>query len=122
MIRRCHDERTKQYGDYGGSGIAVCDEWRSDFWAFYDDMYPRPQGGILDRLDNDAGYSKTNCRWATRQQSNTNRRYCISVGDKTLKEYMRDTWQLHRYRMVAKRIKKGMPIELAISQPARTWP
>ena len=122
MIRRCHDPRAKQFYDYGGRGISVCDEWRSDFWSFYDDMYPRPDDAMLDRRNNDAGYSKANCRWVSQQQSNANRRYCILVAGKTLKEFMRDTGQLERYGMVAKRIKKGMPIEQAINQPSRQWP
>lgn len=122
MVRRCHDSRTKQYADYGGRGITVCDQWRSNFWAFYDDMWPRAQGAIMDRIDNEAGYSKANCRWVTWQQSNANRRYCIFIGGKTLKEYMRDIGQIDRYNMVTKRIRKGMPVGQAIQQPSRQLP
>ena len=120
MIRRCHDPRVKEYLAYGGRGIAVCSEWR-DFWRFHDDMSPRPGNAVLDRIDNDKGYAPDNCRWVDYKQSNSNRRWCLIVDGVTLKEYMRRTGQLHRYRMVTKRISKGMSISDALAQPPRLW-
>lgn len=120
MIRRCHEPSTKQYEDYGGRGIRVAKEWH-DFWQFHDDVSPRPDGTVLDRIDNDLGYSKANCRWADYKLSNSNRRWCIVVDGVPLKEFMRRNGRLRDYRMVTKRITKGMSVERALTQPPRLW-
>ena len=121
MIRRCHDQKTKEYARYGGRGIRVCSKWRASFWAFYDDMAPRPAGFLLDRIDNASGYEPANCRWLDYKGSNANRESCIYVDGVPLKEHMRRIGQLRRYRMVTKRISKGMPVAEALALPPRLW-
>lgn len=37
------------------------------------DMGEIPEGMSLDRIDNNKGYSKDNCRWATREEQNKNK-------------------------------------------------
>lgn len=65
MIRRCHAPGSPGYAEYGGRGIAVCDEWRASFDAFFADMGPRPSRlHSIDRINPDLGYFKENCRWA----------------------------------------------------------
>lgn len=73
MIQRCHNPRNKAYADYGGRGIAVCERWR-DFAAFMGDMGHPPAGKSIDRVNNDAGYSPDNCRWATPLEQAKNKR------------------------------------------------
>jgi hypothetical protein len=73
MRQRCLNVRNRDYPDYGGRGISVSAEW-SDFLVFYQDMGPRPDGYLLDRRNNDEGYSKANCRWVTALESVKNRR------------------------------------------------
>lgn len=83
--QRCYDTRLRNYSDYGGRGITMCDAWRNDFAAFFRDMGTRPPGHSLDRIDNDGPYSPTNCRWATRlrQQNNTSRnRHVVVHGER----------------------------------------
>jgi hypothetical protein len=73
MIQRCTNPNATKYYNYGGRGITICDEWRS-FENFYKDMGPRPELKTLDRIDNEKGYYKENCRWATASEQCLNRR------------------------------------------------
>lgn len=72
--RRCLDIAHPSYPDYGGRGITLSEAWRNNFAQFYADMGPRPIGHSVDRIDNDKGYFKENCRWATAKMQANNRR------------------------------------------------
>jgi len=74
MKARCYSKKHKFYSYYGGRGIAVCDRWKDDFWAFVRDMHPKPKGYTLERLDNDRDYEPGNVVWATRKRQMLNMR------------------------------------------------
>ena len=75
MRSRCYYENNKYFVNYGGRGITVCDEWKEHFEPFYEWAMSNGYSDnlTLDRIDNDKGYSPSNCQWATRtvQMNNT---------------------------------------------------
>lgn len=72
MKRRCDDATHKDYAHYGAKGITYDPRWK-DISVFFADMGFCPEGHTLDRRDNDKGYYKENCRWATKSQQAQNR-------------------------------------------------
>ena len=74
MKQRCYNPKTWAYTYYGARGITVCDEWRNSYRAFARDMGNRPDKMSLDRIDNDKGYYKDNCKWSTKKEQINNRR------------------------------------------------
>ena len=85
MLDRCIDPSDRNYGNYGGRGIAVCHRWM-DFACFLIDMGPRPAGMSLDRINNDGNYEPGNCRWASKetQVNNTRQNVFVECGGKRL--------------------------------------
>jgi hypothetical protein len=74
MIQRCTNPKHPNWKRYGGRGIKVCRRWMR-FENFLADMGRRPQPHLsIDRRNNEKGYFKSNCRWATRKEQMNNTR------------------------------------------------
>ena len=68
----------------------MCEKWMK-FEGFIDDMGECPPGMTIDRKNNDQGYEKDNCRWATSKEQSNNRSSNINITinheTKTLKQW-----------------------------------
>ncbi len=73
---RCNNPNAQYYSLYGGRGIKVCEEWSNSFVSFKDWALDNgyKDNLLIDRIDNDKGYSPSNCRWSTAYEQVHNRR------------------------------------------------
>jgi len=91
MIARCTNPNVENWCYYGGLGIMVCDEWRNSFAVFFNDMGPKPSPQhSLDRISVSLGYSKENCRWATKKEQIGNRRKIAAISEFTTDELLHE--------------------------------
>lgn len=85
---RCHNPDSARYENYGGRGIRVFEEWRTDPTKFFEyievNLGPKPLSKTmrysLNRIDNDKGYEPGNIEWADDWVQVDNRRKCDICG------------------------------------------
>jgi Fic family protein len=95
MKSRCNNKNVKAYKNYGGRGIVYTKKWE-DFQGFIEEMGDTYKEGLtLERIDNDKGYSKENCKWVPFKKQQRNKRNNVWVtykGEtKTISEWSRVT-------------------------------
>ena len=121
MLKRCHNKKDKSYKNYGERGIFVCETWRRSFSQFIEDMGKRPSPShSIDRINNDAGYNPSNCRWATRdvQANNTRKNHYITYKNETITIAMAaDKYGVPRTTLVNRIDLLGWSPEDAIEKP-----
>lgn len=120
MMSRCYRASDKDYPKYGGRGIKVCQQWHK-FANFENDIGERPEGTSLDRVDVDGNYEPGNCRWATPEVQQRNRR-CNRVfeihGERfTFSEVCQQNSIAES--TLRNRLNKGMSLDEALSVPVR---
>lgn len=112
MIRRCESPKHKHYHNYGGRGINVCQRWRNSFSDFLADMGPTYKAGLtIERINNDLGYNKENCRWATRAEQRRNNRFLRIIDTPKGRMCMKDAaleFGINR-RTLTTRLERGEP-------------
>jgi hypothetical protein len=122
MRSRCNNPNSREYANYGGRGIKVCERWDL-FENFVADMGIRPDGYSIDRIDNNGNYEPSNCRWATTKQQLNNRRVNrvleLNGERKTMAEWadkLGVRWDLLRCRID----RYGWTIEKALTTPVKS--
>lgn len=113
MKSRCYNPNNRQYSDYGGRGIRVCDRWINDYSTFEADMGSRPKGYSIDRIDNDGNYEPGNCRWADRrtQQRNQRRAVYVMVSGKRYRAIILAELAGVKTDTIIERAARGLPLE-----------
>jgi hypothetical protein len=112
MRDRCYNPNNKNYNNYGGRGIIICDEWKNDFQSFYNWAINNgySEDLTIDRKNVNGNYESSNCRWATplEQQNNIRRNFNIEINGETksISEWSRLTG-IHR-KTIYDRIKDGL--------------
>lgn len=78
---RCLNKNCKQYPDYGGRGIKICDGWLNSYESFRDWALANGYSDELtiDRIDVNGNYTPSNCRWVDNKTQARNKRRTIYV-------------------------------------------
>ena len=121
MRTRCYNPKQCHYEDYGGRGIAVCDEWKNDSKSFIDWALANgyTDSLTLDRIDVNGNYCPENCRWITMKEQHNNRRDTITVTyngrTQTLSQWAEETGIY--YHKLLMRYKRGWEAERLLTKP-----
>lgn len=119
----------KDFKNYSERGISICHSWLN-FKSFKKDMYKtylshlKKYGTInttIERIDNNKGYSKSNCKWATRSQQARNQRsnkYLIYKGKKMILEDWAKFFGLNQSTLHNRLFKFDWPLEKALTTPS----
>lgn len=120
MIYRCTKKTSRQYSDYGGRGITVCQRWMQ-FENFYADMGERPIGTSIERINNSLGYSPENCIWGTPFQQGRNKRNNRKITIDGMERCMSEWAEISGTKVftIFARLKKGWAEKNAVFQPTR---
>lgn len=122
MLNRCRNPRLACFKYYGGKGITVCDEW-GEFHNFLNDMGLAPTPfHTIDRIDNNQGYCKANCKWSTMKEQIRNRSNNHEIEYKgvifgTVVE-LGERYGIKPY-ILYQRLRKGWSVEDVIMRPIR---
>lgn len=122
MLTRCRNPHHKDYQNYGGRGIKVCDRWlgKNGYQNFRKDMGAKPSPcHSIDRIDVNGGYSPDNCRWATikEQANNKLNTQFVKIGGvkKSITEWAEDL-QMSKFT-IRHRLERGWSPEEALLLP-----
>lgn len=119
MVQRSTNANNERFKDYGGRGVGICKRWLT-FSNFLYDMGEAPEGMEIDRINNNKGYAKGNCRWATPTQNNRNKRSNFMVKykgqTKCISEWAEITG-IKRATLRHRLVDYGWPVHRAMTQP-----
>ena len=115
MKTRCYCKKYREYQNYGGKGVIICEEWLNSFEAFYNwaMSHGYTDNLSIDRIDNNGNYEPSNCRWADRKTQSRNMSRNINITHNGETHILKDWAEILGidYRKMWYRYKKGYPIE-----------
>lgn len=78
---RCTNPKNKQYKNYGGRGISVCEEWMNSSDAFIEWAIQNgyEEGLQLGRININGNYEPSNCKFVTQLENARNKRNIIHI-------------------------------------------
>ena len=121
MKDRCYNPNSRNFVNYGGRGIEICDGWLSNPVNFYAWAYEHGygKGMSIERMDVNGNYEPSNCTFIPLKQQAANKRnnhyVTINGCTHTLTEWCR---QMNINRDIVKsRIKSGMSDVEALTKP-----
>jgi hypothetical protein len=86
--QRCTNPADKDWPNYGGRGIRMCDEWQQSFEAFHKALGDRPEGTTLERQNVNGNYEPGNCVWGTFREQCLNKRNSVYVDWKGQRQHI----------------------------------
>lgn len=125
MKQRCYLKSHTQYHNYGGRGIAICDEWLGDngFYAFQEWAMEHGYSDELtiDRIDVNGDYTPKNCRWVTMKEQARNKRNNRVIDYKGQTMTLTEASEKYGIKMTTlkERLNLGWSVEKAIETPIR---
>ena len=101
IIQRCKNPKRKVFPRY--SKLGICKRWLK-FENFFEDMeFTWKKGLVIDRINNEKGYFKNNCRWTTQKENSRNRKnnvkhngHCLSYWSDNLGLNYNTIYNMHK--------------------------
>ncbi len=122
MKQRCNNSSNKDYPNYGGRGVAICDAWYSfeNFheWALSSGY---AKGMTIERINVNGHYEPSNCTWIVNEQQADNRqrsrRFEYRGRQYTVRE-LSNLCQINYLTLRARLVRYGWSVERALSEHA----
>jgi len=125
MKARCYRLTSKDYPNYGGRGISICDEWKNSFPNFF--AWAIGSGYVagvstIERVDVNGNYEPSNCTWIVneRQALNTRKVRMLTLNGETM---ALSDWAVKlgiRPNTIKTRLRLGWSVEDALSLAAHS--
>ena len=117
MKSRCYNPKNRNFKNYGGKGIKICEQWLNNYlefekWAFangYDENAERGKCTI-DRIDNNKDYCPENCRWVDMKTQHRNKAQNVYV-----------TAYFRKYRIAKKECYEVLPELFKTRNVGNVW-
>lgn len=125
MKKRCYNEKCDDYKNYGGRGVSVCEEWRTEFMPFYNWCVDNGwrKGLEVDKDIKGTGllYSPDMCLLVTKKENANKRRNNHVVefeGVKYNQIQLVRKFNIPQTRL-SERLRKGLSVEDALFKPPK---